>query len=131
MLNQTTTTGGFTLVEVTIAMTIFMVAILGLGATSATMLRNVIELEEREVAIQVLDDRITSASMDPRYLALDSLYAGTDANVLGRFSRTTTLIRTQTAISGGSTLDYTTVRVVVSGGRLDTPLSRAITVTAP
>jgi Tfp pilus assembly protein PilV len=122
---------GFTLVEVIMALLIFMVGVLGLGATSASMLRSSIDLEARELAIQAIDDRLTAASMDPRYEALDSLYAGTETGVFDRFTRVTTVTRTQTPVAGGSMLDYVTLQVVVSGGRLDAPLSRSISLAAP
>lgn len=131
MLKNRQSSSGFTLVEVIVALTIFMVGVLGLGGTGVSLIRNAIELETREIALQAIGDRLTTISVDPRYEALDSLYAGTESDVFGRFTRTTTVARTQTAVTGGGTLDFTTVNVAVSGGGLDESLSRSITVAQP
>ena len=122
---------GFTLVEVIIALMIFMVGVLGLGATGASMIRSAIDLETREMATQALSDRVTAVTMDPRYEQLDSLYSGTEVAVLDRFTRQTTVVRTQTVVTGGSTLDYQTIQIVVFGGSLPGPLSRSVVVAAP
>jgi prepilin-type N-terminal cleavage/methylation domain-containing protein len=131
VLRGVPSSAGFTLVEVIVALTIFMVGVLGLGGTGVSLIRNAVELETREIALQAIGDRLTTISVDPRYEALDSLYDGTENDVLGRFTRTTTVARTQTAITGGGTLDFITVSVAVTGGGLDEGLSRSITVAQP
>ncbi|MEM7417264.1 MAG: prepilin-type N-terminal cleavage/methylation domain-containing protein [Gemmatimonadota bacterium] len=119
---------GFTLVEVTISILILSVALLGLATTTSRMIQPVADVENEFVALQSVEDQLSLISLDPRYGVLDTLYAGTDTMVNGLpgASRVTALTRTTTPGTGGKTIDYWTVTVTVSGGRLVSPVSREL-----
>lgn len=127
------TSEGFTLIEVTVALVLLAVAFLGVNLTTGRMVRTVAEEEVRAVVQQAVEDRLTEIRMDPRYPVLDSLYAGTEAPVLGLdgFSRATTFQRVDRQLPSGRTLDYWTVWVTVEGPFVGSPMSRTITVGQP
>lgn len=124
---------GFTLVEVTIALVILSVAVLGMAASAGVLGRYSADAEVRALAMQAVQDRISLVKVDPRYGELETLYAATESDLPGLegFTRTTSVTRVQTTVTGGGTLDYKVISVVVTGSRLDQPLSRRFTVGAP
>ncbi len=124
---------GFTMVEVTIALVILSVAVLGMAASAGVLGRYSADAEVRALAMQAVQDRISLVKVDPRYGELETLYAGSESNLPGLdgFTRTTTVTRVKQAVSGGGTLDYKVVDVVISGSKLAQPLSRRFTVGAP
>ena len=124
---------GFTLVEVTIALVILSVAVLGMAASAGVLGRYSAEAEVRALAMQAVQDRISLVKVDPRYGELEALYAGSESDLPGLdgFTRTTSVTQVQTTVAGGGTLDYKVISVVVSGARLVQPLSRRFTVGAP
>jgi type II secretion system protein I len=115
---------GFTLVEVIVAMTILTVGMLGLGVANGGMIRNAVRLEFEELALQAVEDRLATISLDPRYAEIDSVYGGTETEIDGLtgFTRTTTVIRTQSVGPGGGILDYLDIRVSVVGPGLSEPV---------
>jgi prepilin-type N-terminal cleavage/methylation domain-containing protein len=119
---------GFTLVEIVIAILILTVAILGLASSTSQMLQPTGDAEVEFVALQQVEDRLAEISLDPRFGSLDTLYAGTDSisAVLPGAIRKTDFTRTTTAGDGGKVLDYWTVVVTVSGGRLPSAISRKL-----
>ncbi len=124
---------GFTIIEICIAIVILTVAVLGLAASSGQMLSPVNDAESDFVALQHVEDRLSEIRLDPRYGALDSLYAAeeTDLPGLTGASRVTELARTRTRQSGGRYVDYWTVVVTVSGGGLKEPVFRKLIIAAP
>lgn len=124
---------GFTLIEIMISIVILTVAILGLGASTSQMMTPVGEAEDEFLAMQAAEDRLAEISLDPRFGLLDSLYAGADSGLVGLpgFTRTTALTRTTTAGTSGKFIDYWTVTVAVSGGRLTNSVSRKLVIGAP
>jgi Tfp pilus assembly protein PilV len=124
---------GFTLVEICIAIVILTVAILGIAASTARMLSPTGDAELEFIALQSVEDRLAEISLDPRYGVLDSLYDATETGMPGLtgVSRVTTVTRTQTALGGGEVLDFTTVLVTASGGRLPATVSRTLIMGAP
>lgn len=125
--------GGFTLVEVTIALVILAVAVLGMAASAGVLGRYSAEAEVRALAMQAVQDRISLVKVDPRYADLETLYDGdeTDLPGLDGYTRSTTVTRVNQTTTGGGTIDYKVISVVVSGGALSAPLSRRFTVGAP
>jgi len=125
--------GGFTIIEITIAILILTGAVLGIAATTGQMLAPQADAELEFIALQAVEDRLSQIRMDPRYTALDSLYGGTESTLpgLASISRKTTVTRTQATQTGGGVWDYTTIIVVVSGGRLPGLISRKLVVGAP
>ena len=124
---------GFTIIEITIAILILTAAVLGIAATTGQMIGPSGDAELEFIALQAAEDRLAQIRMDPRYTALDSLYAGTESTLPGlpNVSRKTSITRTQATQSGGGVWDYTTVVVVVSGGLLKTTISRKLLIGAP
>jgi prepilin-type N-terminal cleavage/methylation domain-containing protein len=121
---------GFTLVEICIAIVILTVGILGLGASTSRLLNPMNQAELEFLALEAVEDRLSVMRLDPRYGLLDSIYGGTETNLPGLtgLSRVTTLTRTQTNMPAGGVLDFKTIVVTVSGGRLATPVSRKLIV---
>lgn len=124
---------GFTLIEVTIALVILSVAVLGMAASAGVLGRYSADAEVRALAMQAVQDRISLVKVDPRYGELETLYAGSESDLPGLdgFTRTTSVTQVKTTVTGGGTLDYKVISVVVTGERLEQPLSRRFTVGAP
>lgn len=122
--------GGFTLVEVTVALVILATAVLGLSSSAAKLATAASSAELRALALYSVEDRITEVEIDTRYNQLDSLYAGQETNALGLsgFTRTTTV--THVTTSGGKPVDYKIVSVVLDGPQLLTPVSRRLIIAA-
>jgi len=133
LIHQSDSRSGFTLIELVVALVILSVAILGLGSTTASLVRSVAEEEIRFAATQVVEDRISEIRMDPRYGGLETLYQGDETDLAGMngFTRTTEVNRIEAPTSGGRVFDYTIVVVSVDGPGLDNPISRRYAVAAP
>jgi prepilin-type N-terminal cleavage/methylation domain-containing protein len=122
--------GGFTLLEVMVALVILGFVIMGAQATiTDRMVRGVGFQESRLRASQLALDRIHLIQADPAYATLAARYSGTESTIANapRYTRTT-LFRTS-ALTGGNS--YLTVTVSVSSPRLPRPVSRTITVASP
>lgn len=124
-------TGGFTLIEVVVALVILSTAVLGLAASASRLATASAAAELRALALEGAEDRIARVRLDPRYGGLDSLYTGTDTDLFGipGLTRTTRVIHVQLGSPGA--VDYKRVSVTVTGPMLDPPLSRQIIVAAP
>ena len=70
---------------------------------------------------------------EPRYAALDSLFAGTESEILGTafpgYDRVTKV--TRVTATSPVPLDYTRILVEVTGPLLNEPVQRQIVVAAP
>lgn len=123
-------TAGFTLIEITIAVLILTVAVLGIASSTGKLIGPALTAEADFQALQAVEDRLSRIRLEPRYAKLDSLFAGTQTNLPGMtgYTRTTTVTRTYTTLSGGKILDYTTLVVTVTGPRLKAPVSRKLVV---
>jgi len=124
---------GFTLVELTVALVLLTVALLGLGASTGGLIRSSVEEEVRATLLQAVDDRLAEVRMDPRYASLDSLYEDTEADVLGLegYDRSTNITRVQQTQASGRVRDFTVVWVSVTGPALPEPLARVFVLAAP
>lgn len=121
--------GGFTLLEVLIAMVILSIMILGFQAAfTGRLLRDVNTEDRRTVAMQLAAERLRAAQLDPVYGALETRYGATEANITNfpGYRRTTQVVRTQT-----TTLDYKTLTVTVEHPRMPRPVKRTLVVAAP
>jgi prepilin-type N-terminal cleavage/methylation domain-containing protein len=121
---------GFTLIEVMLALVIFMVVLLGVGQMTASMVHTVATSERQEAAVQLAHDRLALVQATPRYAALESLYVATETTfpTLPGFTRVTQVVRSG---GPGQPMDHKTVTVTVTGPGLLVPVSRTITVAAP
>ena len=121
--------GGFTLIEVIVAMVILAVVLLALATSTGGFVRTVSASDRQAAAIQLAEDRVAAIQMDPNYAGLGS-YAATENTfaTLPGMTRTTTVV---TVGGTGQVVDHKRVTVVVSGGGLTAPVQRTITVAAP
>lgn len=121
--------GGFTLIEVIIAVIILGIVALSLMSASARMIGGVTDDRLRTLAAASADDRIAQVLAWPTYATLDATFAGTQANTpQAGLSRTTTIVRTG---GTGQTNDFKRVTVEVNGAALAAPVRRTVTVAAP
>ncbi len=121
--------GGFTLIEVAIAISLLGIVVASLMAATARLTRSVTDDRVRTIATAAVDAQLALARSWPTYTTLSATYAGTTANTpLPGLTRTTTIVRT-----GGTGLvnDYFRVTVSVAGTGLATPIARTISVAAP
>ncbi len=131
MLNRSNQ--GFTLIEIMVAIVMLSVALLAISASSSKMLEPVNHSEADFVALQHVQDRLSEIRLDPRYGVLDTLYTATDTGLVGLpgAARRTTFARTRTLQPSGKYVDYWTVLVEVTGGRVSAPVSRSLVLAAP
>lgn len=121
---------GFTLIELMVALVIFAVVVLGLGAATSQFVHTVAVGQRRAAAIQLVEGRIETVQMNPNYGALDTLYAGTETDfpTFEGLKRETRIVHVG---GSGQLLDYKKVTVIVTGPGLAEPVSRTIVVSAP
>ena len=124
---------GFTLIEITIAILILTGAVLGIAASTGRLIQSAGETEIQFNALQSVEDRLSLIRLELRYGLLDSIFGGEESNLPGLegVTRTTRITRTQTTVSGGKILDYTTVIVTMSGGGLQNDVYRKLVLGAP
>lgn len=121
---------GFTLVEVTIALVILSVVLLGLAATTSGFVRTVAASDRHTAAITLAEDRIALIQIDPNYARLDAVYAGLESGfpTLPGYTRHTAVVRVG---AQGQPTDFKRITVTVSGPGLPEPVQRTVTVAAP
>jgi len=121
--------GGFTLIEILIALAILLIVIVGLVSTTGKSTHVAATSERESAAIELVHDRIDRVRVDPDYGGLDTMYAKTETSfpTLPGFQRVTTIVRVTS-----SSNDYKKVTVKVTGPGLPAAgISRTITVAAP
>jgi prepilin-type N-terminal cleavage/methylation domain-containing protein len=123
---------GFTLVETVFALVILAVGILGMTSLTGSLSTTAATAEERALALQAVEHRLTLVEADPRYAKLDSLYDESAVAIPGLpgYTRVTDVSRTTTTVTGGGIIDLTTITVTVEGRFLASPLSRTLKVGA-
>jgi type IV pilus modification protein PilV len=121
---------GFSLVEVTVAMLLLTVMMLGAQALAGRMIRTSTTANIQVTAGQLADDRIDFLRMDPQYDSLTARYVANENPVAGYpgYRRTTAISRSITTTSNGTT-DFTTITVTVIHQQLATPVARTIVMT--
>jgi type II secretion system protein I len=121
--------GGFTLIEVMIALVVLTIAVLSLMQVTARMIRSVTDDRTRTLAAASAEARIAEVRAWPTYSTLESQYAGTESNTpVTGLSRVTTIVRTGGV---GQTNDYKRITVTVSGTGLTSSVSRTVTIAPP
>ena len=124
---------GFTLLEVLVALIILTVAVLGVASSAGRLSTVSAHTQVRTLALQSVEDRLSLIRLDPRYVELDSIYAGQEDQLPGLdgFKRTTAVARTEDVQVGGTVIDYQHISVTVEGPGLPNPITRTITLGAP
>lgn len=121
---------GFSLVEVTIALMLLSVAVLGLQLMTGTALQRVRGSHVNLTAAQLAEDKLDAIRLEPIYGNLPS-YAGTDVPVgFPNFERTTTITQRRDSTALGVT-DYRIITVSVKGPQLQSPVKRTLVIGAP
>lgn len=123
---------GFTLVEIVVSLLLLSVAILGVGASTGTLVRYAAGAEVESLAQQAAEDRLAKVLLEPTYSAVQE-YVLTESEVHGLdgFTRETRVDHVRTPGSGGRMVDYRRVTVIVSGPPLRSPVRRVAMVAAP
>lgn len=121
-------TRGFTLIEVMIALVILSGIVLSMGHGTAKYLSIITRNRIRIQAASVADAQIASMRVAPDYATLTATFNGTLAGVpFPSYSRVTQVVRT----GAGTNADRTRVIVTVTGPHLATPVVRYTTIAAP
>lgn len=125
--------GGFTFVELVMALTILLVVVLGSALTSARLLHATADAEVEAKALQALEDRVSTVRMESNYEELEERYAGVESGLAGlpAFKRKTVVSHVATVYPGAGMLDYKAIDVSVSGPFLASPLTRRLVISAP
>ena len=122
---------GFTMVEMIISLVILAFAIVGLSATTGRLARVAVEAENRALALQAVEDRISRIRLHPVYPALDSVFTEDGAEIPGlpEYQRSTSLTRIiEPGQEEGKYVDYTRITVTVTGPGLPEPVSRTVAI---
>jgi type II secretion system protein I len=123
-----TSTRGFTLIEVMIALVILTSIVLSLGAGTTRYLSTITRSRIRIQAAAVADARIAEMRVNPDYATLTATFNGTVAGLpFVGYNRVTQVVRT----GAGTNADRTRVKVTVTGPQLATPVIRYTTIAAP
>jgi prepilin-type N-terminal cleavage/methylation domain-containing protein len=124
--------GGFTLIEMTVALVILAVGILGIASSGSRLGQASTTAQAEAVALQAVQDRIAMVMLHPNYGKLDSLFTKTENNVPATgYQRVTKVVRTITTGNAGQKTDFSDITVTVTGPRLASPVFRTQTVGAP
>lgn len=127
-MRQPSSTRGFTLVEVMIALVILSGIVLSIGHGTAKYLSTITRNRIRIQAAAVADAQIASVRVAPDYTTLAATFGGTVNNTpFAGYSRVTVLLRT----GAGTNADRTRVKVTVTGAQLASPVIRYTTIAAP
>ena len=122
---------GFTMVEMIISLVILAVVILGLSSTTARLARVAVEAENKALALQAVEDRMSRIRLHPIYQQLDSIFSESEAEIFGLpdYTRSTSLTRIiEPGEREGKYVDYTRITVTVRGPGLEEPISRTVAV---
>lgn len=122
---------GFTLVEMIVSIVILSVAILALSTSTASLTTLALETENRALALQACEDRISTIRLHPIYQQLDSLYTENGSSVVGLSGYTRNTEITRLISEGereGKFIDFTRITVSVNGPGLSEAISRSVTI---
>ncbi|MGH7622751.1 MAG: type IV pilus modification PilV family protein [Gemmatimonadaceae bacterium] len=130
-----TARGGFSLVEIMVALTILSIIILGLANTTISFLHETTLDTVRVRAQSYADMRVAAIRGYPQYATLVATFSSTDTPEPG-FSRQTVVTRDQSVNTtcnnpaGCPKNDITRVTVTVNNSSLSSPVSRTISIAA-
>ena len=127
-MRRRSSTEGFTLVEVMIALAMLSVVLLAAAASTTKYLGVITRNRIRIQAAALADAQIAKVRVSPAYDSLTVRFDSTRSNVpFPGYTRSTRVIRT----GAGTTNDLTRIRVTVSGPELSSPVIRYATIAAP
>ena len=126
------TTRGFTLIEVVVSLVILAVGILGISTSVSRLSLTSASIEQRALALQAAQDRISLILLHPRYGELDSLFTATETDLPGLegFTRTPSIVRIRNPGSAGRVEDFTRITVAVDAVLLTRPVTQTVMVAA-
>ena len=120
--------GGFTLLEVLVALVILSFVVLGAQASvTALMVRDVNWQSQRARATQIAMDRVHAIQADPVYANLTSTYGEVGTRLADGYVRDTRFVATD--FSDGT--EYLTVTVTVTGRNLPRAVTRTTVIASP
>jgi prepilin-type N-terminal cleavage/methylation domain-containing protein len=120
--------GGFSMVEVLIALSVLSGIVLMMAPTAAKFPSAVANSQRRVQAAAVAEAQIALIRVYPQYDSLTPRFNGAAAGVpFPGWTRTTSVVRN----GAGTTADLTRVTVTVTGPGLPVPIKRTATVAAP
>ena len=128
--------GGFTLIEMVVALALLAICVLGIQLVAASMLRRMATGNLQQTAIQLAEDRIDRVRLEPNYAVLDT-FARTENTLAGfpSYTRITTVTRfVDTLAAGTDTMrvtDFRRVSVEVRRTSLPVPVFRTLVIGAP
>lgn len=124
---------GFTLVEMTVALVILAVGVLGISSSAGRLGQVSTTAQSEAVALQAVEDRLSLVLLHPNYAKLDSIFSKTENNVPATgYKRVTKVIRSITTGANGKKIDFSDIIVTVTGpGLPSTGVNRTQTVGAP
>ena len=122
--------GGFTLVEVIVALSLMGGVLFGLGMFSVRMAQSTSSARVRVTLTQLAADRLEAAKGAPRYTAVESLFVATEAMMTGYpgYTRQTWVSHVGGAVT--DTMDYKVITVQVSNNQIGGNVRKS-TVIAP
>ncbi len=111
---------GISLLEVMVALTILGTSMLGMAEYGRRFAKTNATAMLRNSALDLASERIERVKAERNYSSMDTL-AGTHSVTVGgvTYSRTTTIVRTQTSI-----VDYKTVTVSVTRSTMPAPVKK-------
>ena len=124
--------GGFTIVEILLALLLLSFVVLGFQAATGEIIHYAARSDRELVATQLAEDRLDLIRLDPDYEALESRYELTESAIPGfpGLTRQTVIARTETTLPTGL-LDFQRITVTLSGDGLRLPIARTVVVAAP
>jgi prepilin-type N-terminal cleavage/methylation domain-containing protein len=127
-MRQRSSTSGFTLIEVMIALVILSGIVISMGHGTARYLSTITRNRIRVQAATVADAQIATMRVNPDYATLTATFNGTVNGLpFVGYSQVTLVVRT----GAGTNADRTRVKVTVTGPQLATPVIRYTTIAAP
>lgn len=123
---------GFTIIEITVAVVLLAVVLVGMQATTARLVHVVTTSDQHALAVQIAEDRVELIRTDPNYDVLSDRYAETKTALDDPpgFTRTTLFLTVRDSSSTGIA-EYKKITVTVDGPGLTEPVQRTVSVGKP
>jgi prepilin-type N-terminal cleavage/methylation domain-containing protein len=128
LMRRRSSSRGFTLVEVLIALVMLSVVLLASAGSTTRYLSLITKSRIKIQAAAVADAQIANVRVSPAYDSLTVRFDSTRGGIpFPGYSRVTRVVRS----GSGTTGDQTKVTVTVTGPQLSTPVIRYATIAAP